>query len=142
MPAPTTPSEASSTLALTSRRRFIFRVELMHVVLGVLGFGAAFFMATEPVWIGAGAGAAVAIANFHAMASLLERLTMGDMQSRSIAVGLLMVKLLVLGAAVLAILTLLSPDAAAFAAGLSVTPLSLLLVSAFARPTTVPEVQG
>lgn len=142
MPAPTTPADASSTLALANRRRFIFRVELMHVVLGAIGFGVALLMAPEPVWIGVGAGAAVAIANFHAMAGLLERLTMGSMQSRSIAVGLLMVKLLVLGAAVLAILMLLSPDAAAFAGGLSATPLSLLLVSAFARPAAVSEEQG
>ncbi len=128
--------------APVGRRRFIFRVEVLHGVLGSVGFLIALLAGTRPMWVGVGAGALVAVANFHAMAGLLERLTMGDMQTRSIAVGMLMVKLLVLGAAVLAILTLLQPNAAAFAAGLTVTPLSLLLVSAFARPTADSEVQG
>jgi len=131
MHAPSMPS----TAATSNRRIFVRRVVLTHVVIGLLAFGVALFTGSQPVWIGVGMGALVATANFQAMAGLLERLTMGDMQTRSLAVGLLMVKLLVLGGAIVAILSLLAPSPIAFVVGLSVTPLSLLLVSAFLRPT-------
>lgn len=130
MSATSAPATATGA-AFEARKRFVSRVELLHVVFGLAGFATAFAMAAEPVWIGVGSGAAVALANFHAMAGLLQRLTTGDMQARSLAVGLLMLKLLLLGGAVLAILTLLEADPVGFAVGLSVTPVSLLIVSFF-----------
>ncbi|MCO4762659.1 MAG: hypothetical protein KC502_14195 [Myxococcales bacterium] len=124
---------------MQSRLTFIRRVELLHIVLGALVLGLALVMGTRPQWIGVGAGALLATANFRAMATLLSKFTTGGTGAQSAAVGLLMVKLLVLALAVFAILTLLSPDVAAFAVGLTVTPVSLLLVSALGRPVVNPE---
>ncbi len=124
------------------RRQFIRRVELTHVALGAVAFGLAFALAPQAIWVGVGTGALLGAANFRAMANLLDRFTTGDTQARSLAVGMLMGKLLVMAFAVFAVLTWLAPDPAAFAGGLTVAPVSLLLVSAFARPTTPDSADG
>lgn len=141
---------------MDARHQFIRRVEGAHAVIAVVGVGVALALSSQALWSGVLLGTLLGGLNFRALALLAAKFTQtGDNAGRSGAVGLIVVKMAVMMASVGAVMVFAQPDAGAFVAGISAAPISLVLVSAIARPTfddlavastevvagSVPEVQ-
>lgn len=122
---------------MNERRRFIRRVELLHVAAAACGVLLAFSLWSGDRLSGVVAGVLLGGANLRAMTLITERLTSSlDANGRNGALALLLGKLMLLIATVGAVMLLLKPDVLAFIAALSLAPAALLVVAAVARPDT------
>lgn len=121
---------------MDARSRFIGRVEKVHAVLAVVSIAVAAARWGQPVWSGVMLGALLGGLNFRALSVLAARFTRtGDATARSGAMGLIILKMGAMMAAVAVVMIVAKPSGAAFVVGISAAPVALLLVSGFARPT-------
>ena len=122
---------------MTPSHLFVRRVDVLSWVFAVVLSLAAWVTQPEPIFVGVLVGGLLSAVNFRVLASLVGRLTAQAGTNPSLAVAGLMGKLLGMAVAVFLALQLLNPDPVAVVVGLSVAPLSLLLVGAFARPAAI-----
>ncbi len=117
------------------RRCFIRRVEALHAALAVTATFAAFVGWTATVGWGVLLGALLGGLNFRALALLAARFTqVNHNAARSGAMGLIVVKLSAMMAAVGAVMVFAKPDVGAFLVGISIAPVALISVAVWARP--------
>lgn len=109
---------------------------MVHAAIAVCGLALAVALGPQAIWAGVLLGALLGGLNFRALALLAARFTRTDDNAgRSGAMGLIIVKMAVMMAAVAGIMTFAQPDVGAFLGGISLSPLALVAVSAVARPT-------
>lgn len=125
-----------TTTQPTQRQSFVRRVDVMNWALSVVVVIGAVWTQPADIWRGVLAGAMVATVNFRVLAALVSRFISGGVTNQSVAVAALMFKMLVLAAFLLVVLLLLKPDPVAMIVGLSVAPLSLLVVGLIAPHNT------
>ncbi len=117
------------------RRQFIRRVEGLHAALGVVACVVAFLGWPTSIALGVFVGALLGGLNFRALALLAAKFTrVGDNAARSGAMGLIVVKLGAMMAAVGGVMVLVKPDVGAFLVGISLAPAALIGVALMARP--------
>ena len=114
---------------MTSPSRIIRNVERLHVGLAVAGCAAATAVGTAAL-TGALVGVAIGGINFRLGAGLTRRLTGGGGHSKISAIFLLVGKLALLVVAIGAAMRWLQPEPIALLLGLSLAPLSLMVVTA------------
>ena len=117
---------------MSDRRSFIRKVERLHLLLAIVVCAIAVPIWADGRWMGLVAGAAIGGANFRALALLTARLTRVDPTQRKIASMMLVGKLPMLLAAIGLVMWWLQPEPVSFVIGLSLAPVALVLVSAFA----------
>lgn len=116
---------------MDSRRRFIRRIELVHVTIAAVACAVAGVTSSASVVMGVALGALLGGLNFRALAVLATRMTAtdGDAATRSGSAALIILKMLAMMAAVGAVLVWIRPDGIGFIIGLSLAPLALLVGS-------------
>lgn len=118
----------------------IAQVERLHVAVAAVAVVAGFVLGGRAAGLGLIAGALVGAANFRGLGILTQRFVGGETQSRNTAIGLLVVKFVLLAAVIGAIVTWLRPDMLALLLGLTLAPACLVaLVLRSRRPPATLE---
>jgi hypothetical protein len=121
---------------MDARRRFIRRVEGVHAALGACAVAVAIALWSQAIWSGVLMGALLGGLNFRALALLAAKFTeTGENAARSGAMGLIIVKMAVMMAAVGGVMVFAEPNVGAFLVGISGAPVAMMLVAVVARPT-------
>ncbi len=118
--------------SMSDRRSFIRRVERLHLLLAIVVCAVVVPMWPDGRWLGLVAGAAIGGANFRVLAVLTAKMTRVDPAQQKIGSMLLVGKMPALLVAIGLVMWWLQPEPIAFVIGLSLAPIALVLVSAFA----------
>jgi hypothetical protein len=123
---------------MTPETRLLSAIERWNIGIGlVLVLAAAMRYHSTPITVSVGLGALVACTNFHVLRRLVERMAVA--RGRSLLFFALLLKLLVLGVVVWAILRLPGVHVIAFTVGLSIFLVSILIAATRAMLAPDPE---